>query len=152
MGIKKIIVAFAILSLFKCDEKWPINEELLSSASPDISGSWSISSVEQNEIDISNNYNFDSFVIVLNYANGLPSDFSINSDGPVPFPAMQSTGSWYFDNELYPSKMYFVYGDTAISTVDQPLLTTGNDEFHLEFNLGCSDVSYIYHFTKNRIL
>ena len=51
MGIKKIIVAFAILSLFKCDEKWTINEELLSSASPDISGSWSISSVEQNEID-----------------------------------------------------------------------------------------------------
>ena len=75
MGIKKIIVAFAILSLFKCDEKWPINEELLSSASPDISGSWSISSVEQNEIDISNNYNFNSFVIVLNYANGLRQIF-----------------------------------------------------------------------------
>lgn len=88
----------------------------------------------------------------MNYANGLPSDFSINSDAPVPFPAVQSTGSWHFDDELYPSKIYFVYGDTATSTVDQPLLTTGNDELHLEFNLGCNDVSYIYHFTKNSTL
>ena len=152
MYIKKIIVAFIILCLFKCDEKWPMNDELLSSASPDISGSWLISKVEQNNIDISNNYDFNSFEIVLNYANGLPSDFSINSDAPVPFPAVQNTGSWHFDNELYPSKIYFVYGDTATSTVDQPLLTTGNDELHLEFNLGCNDVSYIYHFTKNSTL
>jgi|TARA_B110000977_G_scaffold132569_1_gene168916 hypothetical protein len=152
MKVKKIIMALAILCLFKCDEKWPVNEELLNSASTDISGSWSISKVEQNEIDISDNYDFNSFVIALNYGNGLPADFSINSEAPVPFPTSHSTGSWHFDNELYPSKIYFVNGDTAISIVDQPLLTTGNEELHLEFNLGCSDVSYVYYLTKNNTL
>jgi hypothetical protein len=152
MNKTKIISMLSILFFISCDEKWPVNEELLNSGSTDISGSWSISKVEQNEIDISDNYDFNSFAIALNYVNGLPADFSIITEAPVPFPTSHSTGSWHFDNELYPSKIYFVNGDTAISIVDQPLLTTGNEELHLEFNLGCSDVSYIYYFTKNSTL
>jgi hypothetical protein len=152
MNKTKIISILSILFFISCDEKWPVNEELLNSGSTDISGSWSISKVEQNEIDISDNYDFNSFAIALNYVNGLPADFSIITEAPVPFPTSHSTGSWHFDNELYPSKIYFVNGDTAISIVDQPLLTTGNEELHLEFNLGCSDVSYIYYFTKNSTL
>ncbi len=152
MNKTKIISILSILFFISCDEKWPLNEELLNSGSTDISGSWSISKVEQNEIDISDNYDFNSFAIVLNYVNGLPADFSIITEAPVPFLTSHSTGSWHFDNELYPSKIYFVNGDTAISIVDQPLLTTGNEELHLEFNLGCSDVSYIYYFTKNSTL
>jgi hypothetical protein len=152
MNKTKIISILSILFFISCDEKWPVNEELLNSASTDISGSWSISKVQQNEIDISDNYDFNSFAIALNYVNGLPADFSIITEAPVPFPTSHSTGSWHFDNELYPSKIYFVNGDTAISIVDQPLLTTGNEELHLEFNLGCSDVSYVYYFTKNSTL
>jgi hypothetical protein len=152
MNKTKIISMLSILFFISCDEKWPVNEELLNSGSTDISGSWSISKVEQNEIDISDNYDFNSFAIALNYVNGLPADFSIITEAPVPFPTSHSTGSWHFDNELYPSKIYFVNGDTAISIVDQPLLTTGNEELHLEFNLGCSDVSYVYYFTKNSTL
>jgi hypothetical protein len=152
MNKTKIISILSILFFISCDEKWPVNEELLNSGSTDISGSWSISKVEQNEIDISDNYDFNSFAIALNYVNGLPADFSIITEAPVPFPTSHSTGSWHFDNELYPSKIYFVNGDTAISIVDQPLLTTGNEELHLEFNLGCSDVSYVYYFTKNSTL
>ena len=152
MNKTKIISMLSILFFISCDEKWPVNEELLNSGSTDISGSWSISKVEQNEIDISDNYDFNSFAIALNYVNGLPADFLIITEAPVPFPTSHSTGSWHFDNELYPSKIYFVNGDTAISIVDQPLLTTGNEELHLEFNLGCSDVSYVYYFTKNSTL
>ena len=152
MNKTKIISMLSILFFISCDEKWPVNEELLNSGSTDISGSWSISKVEQNDIDISDNYDFNSFAIALNYVNGLPADFSIITEAPVPFPTSLSTGSWHFDNELYPSKIYFVNGDTAISIVDQPLLTTGNEELHLEFNLGCSDVSYVYYFTKNSTL
>ena len=148
----KIISILSILFFVSCDEKWPVNEELLNSASTDISGSWSISKVEQNDIDISDNYDFNSFEIYLNYVNGMPSDFTINSEISIPFPTAHNTGSWHFDNELYPSKIYFVNGDTAVSEMDQPLFVIRNEELHMAFNLGCSDVSYVYYLTKSNTL
>jgi|TARA_B110000503_G_C7020868_1_gene359717 hypothetical protein len=152
MNTTKIIIIVSVLFFIKCDDKWPLNQELVNNSTTDISGSWSITKVEQNEIDISTIYDFDSFEIHLNYTNGIPSDFSINSEIPIPFPTSHNTGSWYFDNELYPSKIYFVNGDTAISEVDQPLFVIGNEELHMAFNMGCSDVSYVYYLTKNNTL
>ena len=152
MNIIKIIIIFSVLFFIRCDDKWPVNEEVFNNSTPDISGSWSISKVEQNDIDISGNYDFNSFEILLNYTNGIPSDFSINSEIPIPFPTAHNTGSWHFDNELYPSKIYFVNGDTAVSEMDQPLFAIGNEELHMAFNLGCSDVSYVYYLTKNNTL
>ncbi len=150
--MKKIITLLLITILLGCEEEIKVNKSLLTDNPIDISGSWTIESVFQNEMDITLNYDFSSFRLDLNYNGETPSTYAITSDGSVPFATVVEDGSWAFDNLLYPLNIHFIQGDTMTVELGEALYSTGNTTVVLEFNLGCSENVYAYHLTKNESL
>ena len=150
--MKKLLSISLLLLFLACDEDPEVNKDLLVEIPVDISGTWELDRVYQNEIDITENYDFGSFSLVLNYNGDTPSNYTINASRAIPFITEQSTGSWQFDNRIYPQKIHFIQGDTATSSLSQVLYPRNNTDLVLGFGLGCAANIYEYHLVKNESL
>ena len=141
----KLIPILLIALFMSCEDKPELNPEGFTEFGVDISGSWKINQVLQNDIDITNFFDFQSFSLQMNYENGQPSTFSL-SDFSGPFSLKQNNGTWSFDDPIYPQKINF--SDGTILDIKGGVLSKGN-QMTIETSLGCSSNTYTYLLTKS---
>lgn len=141
--MKKIllILSLAMLSAISgCEEEPSVNPDGFTEFKVNINGSWKIDQVTQNGIDITNALDFKSSKFDLNYEGATPSSFSFSSK--LPFVTKSLTGSWSFDDPVYPRAINFSDG-TSVNIVG-PIRSAGENRMTLGFNLGCSQTNYQY--------
>jgi hypothetical protein len=145
----KLIIPLITLAVIMVCEDDPINPELLEENPINLSGNWTLEKVYQNEIDITAEFDFNSFNLALNYSGEFPSTFSVTANHSIPFVTQMTDGNWTFDNPVYPSRILFIQGDTVSSIIAEPLLPKENSQLKMEFDLSCDENIYVYHFSKN---
>jgi hypothetical protein len=137
-----------LFTLLACEDQ-PVNESLLLTEPIVVEGDWTLDKVYQNEIDITQEININSFVLTLNYDGNEPTTYEINVDKNYPFVVPESSGDWTFDNLVFPSAMHFIHSDTTITNISTPLYPLNNSVLSLTFSLGCDENVYIYEFKKD---
>ena len=148
MKVKLSSCSLVLLAcLLSCEEPF-VNDGLLLQNSIIVDGDWDLHKVYQNEVDITDKINLNSFVLTLNYEGEQPSTYSITSDRRFPFFTGDISGQWSFDDGIFPSEMYFITDDTASAELASPLQPENNSSLELSFNLGCSENNYVFKFGK----
>jgi len=147
--MKKLSVVLIWILILGCEDSTDVNKALLKETPVIVDGDWTIGKVYQNEVDITDNFDFSSFSLTLNYSGENPTTFSISSTNKIPFVTAQTEGNWAFDNIIYPSKMHFIQGDTATGIIAESLFSEDNSKIVVEFSMGCEDNIYAYHMIKS---
>lgn len=149
--VKQILYLFIVCILSYCIWSCESNEVNVPKGAFDestvnLSGTWVISQVLMNGIDITDRMDFNSMALKLSMENNSPSNFEL--EGPqTPFIATEN-GNWEYDDHAYPTAIYFNSGQNLkMANFDVPPISN-DDRFSLRFSLGCADNSYIYHFIK----
>lgn len=145
--MKNLLISICLVSfmlLTGCEEDIKLNPEGFTELMSDINGSWKIDQVTQNDIDITNALDFQSFILDLNYDGGTPSTFSLASK--VPFVTNSADGSWSFDDPAYPTAINFSDGTSA--KITDPIVSSGAKNLNLEIILGCGNTVYLYKLSK----
>ena len=152
--MKKIIFSFLFLGILfftGCEEK--TYDAYTNDVTIDISGTWSISKVLQNDVDITTYFDFSSFGLTFNYESDTPSTFALTGDN-IPFATLNTPvfsftqGKWEFDNAMYPSEISLKGTTDVKMKLVEPLTAAGNTRLVLEFNLGCGANEYVYELQK----
>lgn len=132
-----MLIFFALTS---CEDETEINPESFNEVKTDISGTWNIDQVLQNGVDLTSAMDFQAFALTLDASN-----FTL-SDAKSPFVTSSSSGSWSFDDPIYPTIIKFSDGTSA--KLLKPLLSEGETQMILEVNLGCNTNVYQYKLSK----
>lgn len=142
------LLCCCVLIIFLSCVDEPINEALLQKEPIVVDGEWVLNKVYQNQEDITDLLNINTFSLSLNYSGDQPTSYSINADKRYPFLFLENEGVWTFDNTTFPTAIHFVSGDTVTTLLNRPLYPENNNSMSLLINLGCSDNEYIYEFRK----
>ncbi|AUP80639.1 DUF5004 domain-containing protein [Flavivirga eckloniae] len=146
----KNIFTICVLALFfiGCEDDDNINPSGLIENTVDISGNWQVASVTQNNIDITNQFDFQSLGLTFKNSGDTPSTFTKTGTSNIPFPFSMTDGAFSFDDLVYPTKLNFSGSeDITMELAELPLVSKGKD-FKLRVTLGCSDNIYVYSFKK----
>ncbi|GHT72774.1 hypothetical protein AGMMS50262_02520 [Bacteroidia bacterium] len=109
----------------------------------EIDGTWKISKVTRNGIDITNLMDFTKFRIRFN------TDNTYAIDHYLPF-AVKSGGTWSLDDPQYPFNLELTEsdsGETLITAFNYPVVK-GKRQIILSFSPGCKNNIYTYAFEK----
>lgn len=104
------------------------------------------------EMDLTNAYNFTSYAITFNLdTDTLPSTFSVETGGAPSF--IDSMGTWTFDDNDFPSEIWFTLPDSANYTSKMSLIAPPRDQnpLRIKFQRYSKEkliVSYQYIFEK----
>ncbi|WP_411031231.1 DUF5004 domain-containing protein [Spongiimicrobium sp. 3-5] len=149
--MKKAFFAICLIAFFfvSCDDDEKINPDGLVEYTVDISGTWSVVSVTQNDVDITGLFDFQSLNLEFVYDGDTPSSFKMTKTSGVPFPFSMADGDFTFDDLTYPTELAFSGNQsTSIKLAAVPLISNGSN-MQLAVNYGCADNSYVYTFKKN---
>ena len=147
---RKVQFAFTalviVLLLGACEDDVNIPEGAFDEQIVDLRGEWSISSVVQNEDDISGRMDFGTLRLTLNMTEAGPSDYEVETNG-LPFITLKD-GTWSYNDLTYPTSITFTSpdGDVVASFATPPV--SGGNYFEIAFSLGCEDNVYIYRMQK----
>lgn len=146
--MKRSFTLICLLAIYciSCEGKTELNPEGFVEHRMDIEGNWKIQGVTQNGRDVTAFFDFESFKLDLNYENGNPSTFAI-SGNTVPFTPSRLTGSWSFDDPVYPTEIH--YSDGTKVRIAEPLLSMG-DRLVLSVPMGCGANTYLYTLSKDK--
>jgi hypothetical protein len=135
--MKKLLAILGLLLLiigFSCKKE---NTDTPPEPAKKLTGSWKIVKALRNGTDLTARFNFADFRI-----NFVDSAYTITN--PVPF-LVSKSGTWTFDDPLYPFKMSFKTGSAAAvtSTIQYPVLN-GVRNIVITFSPGCQSNAYQY--------
>jgi hypothetical protein len=142
------VSAILIIALFYlgCDNDVDIPDGAFDERIVDLNGSWTVSSVLQNGVDITDRMEFSRIDLQLNSNAEGPSSFTIENDG-LPF-LVTRDGEWSYDDNIYPTQMIFTAaGESRTAAFATPPIS-GGDDFTISFALGCADNTYTYLLTR----
>lgn len=112
----------------------------------DLTGSWTVSQVQLNGIDITSRLEFSRIDLQLAGGADGPTSYTIENDG-LPF-LVTTDGDWSYDDNIYPTQVTFTTdGKAKTASFSMPPISGGN-EFTISFALGCADNSYTYLLTR----
>ncbi len=148
-GMKNIylVVLILVLSLTNCADDENINPSGLVEQNADISGDWRLANVTQNNVDITDQFDFKSLSLSFTYSSDKPATFNKTGSNSIPFAFSMVDGAFTFDDLKYPTKLIFSGSQDVSVKLGLPLVSNGND-LKLEMSLGCSNNTYVYWFKK----
>ena len=129
-----------------------------------IAGTWKVTELVQvdetalaqgglyTEQDLTDHFNFSNYTITFNVdAGSLPSSFDVVTGGSPSF--IDTTGTWTFDNNDFPTEVWFTHPDSIEYTSKMKLIAPPRDQSHLRtkfqrFAGGKLIISYQYTFEK----
>lgn len=139
-NIRLTLLLFSIISLFcACDQFKDPTDYAGEEKSKDLDGSWRISKVTRNGIDITNLMDFSEFRITFN------SDKTFKIDNYLPF-LVRKNGTWNIDNPQYPTQL-ILKEDGASSpntSAFEYIIIKGERQIGLSFSPGCRSNVYSY--------
>jgi len=145
MKYYKLIPILFIFLFLGCEDEPDLNPDGFQEFGVNIDGEWKVIQVLQNDKDITNLFDFQTFSLHMNYDNGQPSNFSY-PDLSAPFSLKENSGTWSFDDPTYPKKINF--SDGTILDIKGALLSNGNT-MTITTSLGCTSNTYTYLLTKS---
>lgn len=151
--MRNILFTFCVFSLllFSCDDEETINPDGFKENTVRIDGGWQLNIVIQNNIDITDRFDFQSTNLVFSYSDeGIPTAFELTSSNETPLPIFAGSGNWAFDDLTYPTELSFTgsNGTTTLLLTGLPL-QTGGSNLAFEVDYSCGDNTYVYSFKKN---
>ena len=154
--MKKILYTASVLLLLitGCDRPLDIVSDAMTIYPIDLAGSWGISSVMQNDVDITDKFDFSTFDLTLDYSGTSPTTFTLADDN-VPFACINApddyftTGNWAFNDQTFATVIHLLNAASDTVTVAIEPLAPKDVSLTMEFRMDCSDNKYVYQLTKN---
>lgn len=140
LNLKIAIILFLLAGMVSsCDEFKDSNDYSAEELAKDLSGSWSISHVTRNGMDITDAMDFSIFSITFN------DDKTYKIDNYLPF-VVKDKGTWNIDDPQYPSQLIFKQeGSSSTSTSSfEYIIDKGERQIILSFMPGCHSNVYTY--------
>lgn len=135
--MKKLLTILLLLTLligFSCKKE---NTATPPEPVKELNGNWKIVKALRNGTDLTARFNFADFRINF-------SDSAYTITNPVPF-IVSKSGTWSFDDPVYPFKMSFKTQSAApvTSTIQYPVVN-GVRNIVITFSPGCTSNAYQY--------
>ena len=106
------------------------------------------------EMDLTDVFNFSNYTITFNTNSGQPFTFTVSPGGAPNF--IDTEGTWAFDDNQYPTEVYFTLPDSSNYTSEMRLIAPPREQNPLRIKFqrysgGKLIVSYRYTFEKQNL-
>ena len=140
------LAAMTALLAVSCDSyKDPENPDKLVEADKNVSGTWQLTKVKRNSVDISEQMDFTKFKLHLEESG------RYSLENRLPFP-VSTDGFWEVDDPTSPFSLSFneddVLGDPVTVEISYPIVD-GRRQLTITHSPGCNLNSYEYVFVKS---
>ncbi|MFV0420195.1 MAG: DUF5004 domain-containing protein [Dysgonomonas sp.] len=139
LNLKFTILLFLLVSMFSsCDSFKDSTDYSTEEFDKNLSGSWCISRVTRNGLDITNAMDFSAFSITFD------KDKTYKIDNYLPF-LVRKNGTWDIDDPQYPSQLIFEEEGASKSNASfEYVIDKGEREIIISFVPGCHSNVYTY--------
>lgn len=139
LNFKIIILSFLLISMLSsCESFRDSTDYSTEEFDKDLSGSWSISRVSRNGLDITNAMDFSLFTIKFD------ENKTYKIENYLPF-IVRKNGTWNIDDPQYPSQLIFQEeGGTKANASFEYVIDKGERKIIVSFVPGCHSNIYTY--------
>lgn len=139
------IAAIGVMTAVSCDSyNDSETPDKFVEADKNLSGTWQLTGVKRNDIDISSSMEFTKFKLHLEEGG------RYSLENRLPFPVRED-GSWKVDNPEYPFQLTFTEDNTAGESEEVEIrypIVDGRRQLCITHTPGCEYNSYEYTFVK----